>query len=239
MTDTSIHHTIVDKADWLQAHREHLVKEKQFTREREQMAAQRRDLPWTEITTDYTFQTSTGPVSLADLFVGRSQLIVYHFMFGTDWGDEGCPSCSFWADNYNGTIAHLAARDTSFTLVSSATLGQINTYRTRMGWDLPWVSCEGSTFNLDLGATATPEQVEAGEHTYNLGTAPPMGTESPLISVFYREGDRIFLTYQVAARGLDLVNSTYHHLDLTPKGRDEADLPWTMAWLRRHDSYDG
>jgi predicted dithiol-disulfide oxidoreductase (DUF899 family) len=229
---------IVDKDDWLRAHRDHLVREKQFTREREQMAAQRRGLPWTEITTDYTFQTPSGPASLAELFEDRSQLILYHFMFGTDWGDEGCPSCSFWADSYNGTTSHLAARDTSFAVVSSATLDQIETYRRRMGWDFRWVSCDGSTFNLDLGATATPEQVEAGEHTYNLGTAQPMGTESAMISVFFRDGDRIFLTYQVAARGLDLLNGVYHHLDLTPKGRDEANLPWSMAWLRRHDSYD-
>ncbi len=237
MTDTTPH-TIVDRDEWLRAHRDHLAREKEFTRERERMAALRRDLPWTEVDADYTFQTSTGPVSLADLFDGHSQLIVYHFMFGTDWGDEGCPSCSFWADNYNGTTSHLAARDTAFAAVSSATVDQIENYRTRMGWNFRWVSCGGSTFNLDLGATATPEQVEAGEHTYNLGTSPPFGTESAMISVFFRDGDQIYLTYQVAARGLDLLNGVYHHLDLTPKGRDEADLPWSMAWLRRHDSYD-
>ncbi|NNE74259.1 MAG: DUF899 domain-containing protein [Acidimicrobiales bacterium] len=235
MTDT---HTIVDRDAWLDAHRDHLAKEKAFTYERERMAQSRRDLPWMEVSSDYTFLTPSGPVAFSDLFDDHSQLIVYHFMFGTDWGDEGCPSCSFWADTYNGTTAHLAARDTAFAVVSSATVDQIETYRKRMGWDFRWVSCDGSSFNIDMGATATPEQLEAGELTYNLGTSTPMGPESPLISVFYRDGDRIFLTYQVGARGLDLLNSTYHHLDLTPKGRDEADLPWSMAWLRRHDSYD-
>jgi predicted dithiol-disulfide oxidoreductase (DUF899 family) len=231
-------HTIVDRDEWLRAHRDHLVKEKELSRERERMAELRRELPWTEVPANYTFQTPSGPVSIVDVFDGHSQLIVYHFMFGIDWGDEGCPICSFWADNYNGTPTHLAARDTAFVAVSSANVDQIENYRSRMGWDFPWVSCEGSTFNLDMGATATPEQVEAGELTYNLGTSRPFGTESALISVFFRNGDRVFLTFQVAARGLDLVNGTYHHLDITPKGRDEADLPFSMAWLRRHDSYD-
>ncbi len=239
MTDTNAEAVVVDREEWLRAHREHLVQEKLFTRERERLAALRRELPWTEMPADYTFQTPSGPVSLADLFDGRSQLIVYHFMFGGDWGDEGCPSCSFWADSYNGTTDHLAARDTTLVAVSSATVDQIEAYRNRMGWDFHWVSCGGSTFNLDMGATATSEQVEGGEHTYNFGTALPFGTESAMISVFFREGGRVFLTHQVAARGLDLLNGVYHHLDLTPKGRDEGDLPWPMAWLRRHDSYDG
>ena len=229
---------IVDRDEWLRAHRDHLVKEKEHSRERDRMAELRRELPWTEVPADYTFQTPSGPASLVDLFDGHSQLIVYHFMFGTDWGDEGCPICSFWADNYNGTPVHLAARDTAFVAVSSATVDQIETYRNRMGWDFRWVSCDGSTFNLDMGATATPEQVEAGELTYNLGTSQGFGAESAMISVFYRDGDRVFLTFQVAARGLDLVNGTYHHLDITPKGRDETDLPFPMAWVHRHDSYD-
>ncbi len=238
MIETKTQPAIVDREEWLRAHRDHLSKEKAFTRERERMAATRRELPWTEMPANYTFQAPDGPVSLADLFDGRSQLIVYHFMFGTDWGDEGCPSCSFWADNFNGITAHLRARDTAFVAVSSATVDQIETYRQRMGWDFRWVSCDGSSFNRDLGATITPEQVEAGELTYNLGTSLPFGTESAMISVFARDDDQIFLTFQAAARGLDLLNGAYHYLDITPKGRDEADLPWPMAWLRRHDSYD-
>ncbi len=237
MTLATEHPGIVDRQEWLAAQREHLKREKTFTRQREELAAARRQLPWTEVNADYRFDTVSGAASLLDLFDGHSQLIVYHFMFGPDWGEEGCPSCSFWADNYDGTSAHLAARDTAFVAVSTATMDQIAHYRERMGWSFDWVSCGGSSFNHDLGASATPEQAEAGELLYNMETAPPMGTESPLISVLYREGDRVYLTFQLAARGLDLVNGVYHHLDLTPKGRDEADLPWPMAWLRRHDEY--
>ena len=238
MTLDTNHPEILDREHWLAAQQKNLIKEKAFSRERDALAAARRQLPWTEVSPDYSFATSTGSVTLAELFEGRSQLIVYHFMFGPGWGEEGCPSCSFWADNYDGISSHLAARDTSFVAVSTASMSQIETYRNRMGWDFRWVSCAGSSFNHDLGASATPDQVEAGELNYNMATSPPMGTESPLVSVFFRDGDRTYLTFQLAARGLDWVNGTYHHLDLTPKGRDEADLPWTMAWLRRHDEYE-
>ncbi len=228
---------VVDRGAWLAAQQDHLAKEKAFTREREAMAAARRDLPWLEITDPYVFDTPDGETDLLGLFGDKGQLIVYHFMFGPDWGDEGCPTCSFWADNYNGTPDHLAARDTAFAAVSRASMEQITTYRERMGWDFRWVSSGRSEFNFDLGVSARPEQLEAGDHLYNLGTAPPMGPESPGVSVFARVGDRVFLTYQVFARGLDLFNGTYHLLDLTPKGRDEQILPWTMSWLRRNDSY--
>ena len=228
---------IVDRQQWLEAHRQHLAKEKDFTREREAMAAARRRLPWLEITEPYVFDTDDGEVDLLGLFDGKGQLIVYHFMYGPDWGDEGCPSCSFWADNYDGTPIHLAHRDTAFAVVSRATMAQINGYKQRMGWDFRWVSSGRSSFNYDLGVSATPEQLDSGETSYNLETAVPVGPESPGVSVFARDGDRVFLTYQVFARGLDLFNGTYHLLDLTPKGRDEALLPWSMAWLHRHDAY--
>lgn len=228
---------LVDRAAWLAAHQEHLAREKAFTREREAMAAARRDLPWLEITEDYVFDTADGEIDLPGLFDDKSQLIMYHFMFGPDWGDEGCPSCSFWADNYNGTPAHLAARDTAFAVVSRASMEQITAYRERMGWDFRWVSSGRSDFNVDLGVSARPEQLEAGDKLYNLETAAPMGPESPGVSVFARVDDKVFLTFQVFARGLDLFNGTYHLLDLTPKGRDEQILPWTMSWLRRHDQY--
>ncbi len=237
MTLSASDHTVVDTDAWYAAQREHLAREKAFTRERAALAAARRDLPWLEITERYVFDTPEGEVDLVGLFGGRSQLLVYHFMFGPDWGVEGCPTCSFWADNYNGTDVHLAARDTAFVVASRASLEQIGTYQTRMGWDFRWVSSGRSSFNVDLGVSATPEQLEAGERTYNLGTAAPMGPESPGVSVFARDGERVFLTYQVFARGLDLFNGAYHLLDFTPKGRDEDDLPWTMAWLHRHDSY--
>lgn len=228
---------VVDRAAWLAAHQEHLAKEKAFTREREAMAEARRDLPWLEITEEYVFDAADGEVDLLGLFGDNTQLIIYHFMFGPDWGDEGCPTCSFWADNYNGTPAHLGARDTAFAVVSRASMEQITTYRDRMGWDFRWVSSGRSAFNFDLGVSALPEQLESGDTPYNLGTAAPMGPESPGVSVFARVGDRVFLTHQVFARGLDLFNGTYHLLDLTPKGRDEQILPWTMSWLRRHDRY--
>ena len=230
-------HDIVDHTTWLAAHQAHLAKEKAFTQEREAMAAARRELPWLEITERYVFDGPDGETDLLGLFGDCSQLIVYHFMFGPDWGDEGCPTCSFWADNYNGTDVHLRGRDTAFAVASRASVEQIQTYQTRMGWDFPWYSSGRSSFNYDLGVSATPEQLEAGDLRYNHRTAPPMGPESPGVSVFARDGERIFLTHQVFARGLDLFNGTYHLLDLTPKGRDEAMLPWTMAWLHRHDAY--
>lgn len=230
-------HEVVDRAAWLAAHRAHLVREKALTREREAMAEARRDLPWLEVTEPYVFDTTDGETDLLGLFDGHHQLIVYHFMYGPDWGADACPTCSFWADSFDGTPAHLAARDTAFVAVSRASMEQITTYRDRMGWGFRWVSSGRSTFNVDLGVSATPEDLESGRTSYNLGTATPMGTESPGISVFARDGDRVFLTHQVSARGLDLINTAYHLLDLTPRGRDEADLPWTMAWLRRHDEY--
>lgn len=230
-------HQVVDRAAWLAAHQAHLGREKAFTREREAMAQARRELPWLEITEPYVFDTPDGETDLAGLFDGKGQLVVYHFMYGPDWGGEACPTCSFWADSFNGTPVHLAARDTAFTAVSRASMDQITAYRERMGWDFRWVSSGRSTFNVDLGVSASPEDLETGRTSYNLETAAPMGTESPGISVFARDGDRVFLTHQTFARGLDLINTAYHLLDLTPKGRDEAGLPWTMAWLHRHDEY--
>ncbi len=237
MSLSASEHTVVDRQAWLAAQQEHLAKEKAFTQQREAMAAARRDLPWQELTESYVFDTPEGETDLLGLFGDKSQLIVYHFMFGPDWGEEGCPSCSFWADNYNGTPIHLANRDTAFCAVSRGSLAQIQAYQARMGWDFPWVSSGRSEFNYDLGVSSRQEEIDAGAKTYNFETATSMGEESPGISVFARDGDRVFLTYQVFARGLDLLNGTYHLLDLTPLGRDEADLPWPMAWLHRHDAY--
>jgi predicted dithiol-disulfide oxidoreductase (DUF899 family) len=230
-------HQIADRDAWMAAHRAHLVKEKAFTRQRDELSAQRRALPWLEITKPYIFDGPDGESGLLDLFGPHSQLVLYHFMYGPDWGDEGCPSCSFWADNYDGTQVHLAARDTAFAVVSRATVDQIDRYRARMGWSFSWYSSGRSDFNYDFGVSARPEQIEAGETVYNFGTTTAMGPESPGISILARDGNRIFLTHQVFSRGLDLLNGTYHHLDLTPKGRDEAVLAWSMAWLHRHDQY--
>ncbi|MGI9623381.1 MAG: DUF899 domain-containing protein [Acidimicrobiales bacterium] len=233
---TSSEPTIVDREGWIAARLELMDREKAFTRQREELSETRRGLPWLEITQDYRFEGPDGEAELGELFDGRSQLLVYHFMLGPGW-DEGCPSCSFWADNYNGTEIHLRARDTNLVAVSRAPLSEIEQYRTRMEWGFPWYSSNNSSFNYDMGVSFTEESIAAGEMAYNFGTQPAHGDESAGISIFAKHGDRIFLTYQTFARGLDMLNGTYHMLDLTPKGRDEDDLPWTMAWLRRHDSY--
>ena len=234
-------HAVVSTDEWQAARKEFMDREKAFTRERDALSAARRDLPWTEITTDYRFQSPDGEVSLSDLFDGRDQLLLYHFMMGPDW-EEGCPSCSFWADNYDGTQVHLAHRDTAFAVVSRTSVEKIEAYRGRMGWNFRWVSSLDSPFNFDMGVSFTPEQIESGERAYNYGTASFGGDEAPGLSTFIRRTDddgteHIYLTYQTFARGLDMLNGTYHHLDLMPKGRDEDNLEWSMQWLHRHDAY--
>ncbi|MGH1488539.1 MAG: DUF899 domain-containing protein [Acidimicrobiales bacterium] len=230
--------TVVGREEWMAARVAHLEAEKAFTRQRDELSEQRRRLPWLEITADYQFEGPDGQRSLAELFEGRSQLLVNHFMLGPGW-DEGCPSCSFWADNYSGTEMHLAARDTTLIAISRGSLEEIERYRTRMGWSFPWYSSAGSSFNYDMGASFTEQQMADGAKLYNYETIAPFADESPGISIFARSDDgRVFLTYQTFARGLDMLNGTYHMLDLTPKGRDEGDLPYGMAWLRRHDQYE-
>lgn len=230
-------HTIVSHEEWKAARRSFLDQEKAFTRQRDALSGARRELPWTEITADYRFDSPDGEVSLADLFGDNSQLLLYHFMMGPDWS-EGCPSCSFWADNYNGTIVHLAHRDTAFAAVSRTSVENIEAYRERMGWEFPWVSSLNSTFNFDMGVSFTQEQIDSGEPLYNYGTQVFGGEEAPGLSTFIRDDDgRIFLTYQTFSRGLDMLNGTYHHLDLMAKGRDEDNLDWSMQWLHRHDAY--
>ncbi len=228
---------VVDRDEWVAAREAHMADEKAFTRQRDELSRQRRELPWTEITEEYEFEGPDGVRTLAELFDGRGQLIVYHFMLGPGW-EEGCPSCSFWADNYNGTEVHLAARDTTLVAISRAPLPEIEKYRTRMGWQFPWYSSADSSFNFDMGVSFRPDDIEAGNAPYNFGTQQAGVDEMPGISVFARTDDgRVFLTYQTFSRGLDMLNGTYHMLDLTPKGRDEDDLPWSMAWLHRHDAY--
>ena len=235
MTDVAEGRAIVSADEWRRTRIEFMAREKEFTRARDQLSADRRGLPMTEVRSDYRFDGDDGSATLLELFDGRDQLLIYHFMLGPGW-DEGCPSCSFWADNYNGTEMHLAARDTTLVAVSSAPLDEIHAYKTRMGWGFPWYSSAGDTFNQDFGVTFTDEQAAAGDN-YNYGTQSFPGNEAPGISVFLRDGDGVYLTYQTFSRGLDMLNGAYHMLDLTPKGRDESELPWPMAWLRRHDSY--
>jgi len=224
------------KSDWVEARTALLEQEKAFTRERDALAAARRALPALRFDGSYVFQGRDGKETLLDLFDGRSQLMVYHFMFGADW-DEGCTSCSFWADNLDGIDIHLANRDISFTMVSTAAFDVIDAYRQRMGWTFKWVSCAGNSFNRDLDVSFTPEQLESGSHTYNYKPKGFNGPEAPGLTVFRREGDDVFLTYGTFGRGLDGFNGAYHLMDLAPKGRDEGGLDWSMQWLRRRDQY--
>jgi predicted dithiol-disulfide oxidoreductase (DUF899 family) len=230
-------HQVVSGDEWLQARKELLAKEKQFTRLRDQLSQARRALPWEKVDKEYVFESPTGKQTLADLFDGRSQLIVYHFMYGPDW-NEGCPSCSFWADNFNGIDIHLRHRDITMVAVSRAPLKTLDAYKKRMGWSFKWVSSLDTDFNFDFHVSFTPEEMEKGEMNYNYETRKFPSEEGPGISVFCKneQGD-VFHTYSCFSRGLDMLNGAYHYMDLAPKGRDEEDLPYSMAWLSRRDQY--
>jgi predicted dithiol-disulfide oxidoreductase (DUF899 family) len=234
----SMQHKVVSHAEWVEARKAFLAKEKEFTRLRDELSRERRALPWEKVEKSYVFDGPKGKMSLADLFAGRSQLIVYHFMLGPDW-EQGCKSCSFWADNFNNIPIHLKHRDVAFTAISRAPLAKLQAYAKRMGWSFPWVSSHGSDFNFDYQVSLTPEQIASGKSTYNYVERPNTESELPGVSVFTKnEKGEVFHTYSTYARGLDMLNGAYHHLDLVPKGRDEDNLPHTMAWVRRHDQYE-
>jgi predicted dithiol-disulfide oxidoreductase (DUF899 family) len=231
--------TVVPREQWLTARRELLAKEKAATRARDELNAERRRLPMVRVEKDYVFHSPDGERSLLDLFDGRRQLIVYHFMFGPDW-DEGCPSCSLLVDNL-GHLSHLHARDTTFTAVSRAPLAKLQAYRERMGWTVPWVSSNGSDFNYDYHATIDPAR---GPAEYNYAPAGEQHAgEQHAISVFLRDGSEVFHSYSSYARGGDVLLGTYTYLDLTPLGRQEDWEPDGrgtdphMSWVRRHDQY--
>jgi predicted dithiol-disulfide oxidoreductase (DUF899 family) len=228
----------VSREEWLVARRTHLAREKAFTKLRDELSAERRALPWVKVDKPYRFEGPKGGCALADLFGRRSQLIVYHFMFGPDWA-EGCPSCSFWADNFNGIGVHLAHRDIALVAVSRAPLAKLTAYAQRMGWAFAWYSSLGSDFNFDYGVSFTEQQKASGALLYNYGTLPAGVLELPGISVFAKGDDgTVFHTYSCYARGLDMVNGAYHYMDLAPKGRDEDALQYSMQWVRRHDRYE-
>ncbi len=229
-------HQVVSREEWLSARKAHLAREKEFTRLRDQLSAQRRQLPWVKVDKPYEFEGSDGKQTLAELFEGRSQLVVYHFMFHPDW-EEGCKSCSFWADNFNGIITHLNHRDVSMVAISRAPLVKLEAYRKRMGWSFKWLSSLHSDFNRDYHVSFTPEEIKgAVDYNYQRGKFPV--AEAPGISVFYMDKDgNIYHTYSCYARGLDMLNGAYHYLDLVPKGRDEQGLSHSMEWLRRRDQY--
>jgi predicted dithiol-disulfide oxidoreductase (DUF899 family) len=226
---------LTDRASWLAARRHLLDEEKALNLARERVNKLRRQLPVVRVTTDYRFNGVDGSCTLKQLFANARQLIVYHFMFGESWS-EGCPSCSFWADNYNGTLEHLAARNTALAAVSTASVEKLQAYRRRMGWSFNWVSSGGSTFNQDYGVTFDSGRPgPTGGYNY---TASVPGEEMPGISVFTRLDDGgIGHCYSTYARGLDMLNGSYHLLDLTPLGRSEDDLPFPQGWIRRRDEY--
>jgi predicted dithiol-disulfide oxidoreductase (DUF899 family) len=230
-------HQVVSHSQWISARRQLLAKEKEFTRLRDELSAVRRALPWERVEKDYVFAGITGQVSLADAFAGKSQLVVYHFMFGPDW-QEGCKSCSFWADNFNGILPHLAARDVALVAISRAPVERLSTFARRLGWSFPWLSSGGTSFNEDYGVSFTPEALAQEAITYNYAPSSMKMSELPGISVFCKdETGAIYHSYSCYARGLDMLNGAYHYLDLVPKGRDEAGLPHSMSWVKFRDQY--
>ena len=232
-------HRIVSQDEWLAARKTHLAEEKAFSKARDALAKKRRELPWVKIDKTYVFDGPNGKETLADLFGGKSQLIVYHFMLGPDW-EAGCPSCSLLADHFDGAVVHLAQRDVTFLVVSRAPLPQIEKFKARMGWHFKWVSSNGCDFNFDYHVSATPEEKASGKAMYNYVQTTFPSEERPGASVFYKnETGEIFHTYSSYGRGLDMLIGTYHMLDLAPKGRDEEGLAWSMAWVRHHDRYEG
>ena len=228
---------VVDKSDWLSARRELLDSEKALQIAHDELAAKRRALGSLKLSVHYEFIGEQGMQLLGDLFDDRTQLLIYHFMYHPDW-DEGCKSCSFWADSFDGAIVHLAARDVAFAVVSRAPLHKLLQYQKRMGWSFPWVSSEGGSFNYDFGVSFSDEQLESKNANYNYRDSAKVGPEMPGVSVFHRDDDgAIYHSYSTFARGLDTLNPVYQLLDLVPKGRDEDSLPYPMDWVRRHDSY--
>ncbi len=231
-------HPIVSKEEWVVARKNLLVKEKQLTRLRDQVSQERQNLPWEKVDKRYSFDGPGGKESLSDLFEGKRQLIVYHFMFDPEW-DAGCKACSYLADHYNGTIVHLNQRDVALVTVSEAPLDKLEAYKRRMGWTFKWVSSFGTDFNRDYHVAFAPDQKAKGEVYYNYRTTQYFSAQGPGISVFYTDDHRsVFHTYSSFARGLDTFIGTYHLLDIVPKGRDESRLPHSMAWVRRRDEYD-
>src|SRR5580658_3245873 len=231
------HPNVVSHAEWLRTRSEFLAKEKEFTRLRDELSRQRRALPWEKVEKRYEFDAISGKLGLADLFDGRSQLVVYHFMLGPGW-QEGCKSCSYLADHFDGPAIHLANRDTTLAVVSRAPLAEIEAFKKRMGWKFQWVSSFGSDFNFDYRVSFTPEEKASGKVYYNYARGEFPSDEAPGVSVFATDAaGEVFHTYSSYARGLDILIGAYNFLDLAPKGRGEDGLAFTMAWVRHHDRY--
>jgi len=230
-------HPVVGVQEWLEKRKQLLAKEKEFSRLRDELSAARRELPWERVEKDYVFDGPTGKQTLGDLFDGRSQLVVYHFMFAPDW-DGGCKSCSWWADNFERNVVHLTHRDVTLVAISRAPLEKLEAFKKRMGWTFKWLSTDGNTFAYDYHASFRAEELAAGEVTYNYRQIKLSNTDHTGISVFYRDTDgAIYHTYSCYSRGVDMMNAGYHYLDLVPKGRDEDGLPYNQAWVRERDKY--
>ena len=235
ITGTKEHKVVLEK-EWLAARKALLVKEKKFFKLRDQLNQQRRNLPWVKVDQEYVFDGPNGKETLVELFGDSSQLIVYHFMFGPDW-KEGCAHCSFWCDHYDGAVVHLKQRDTSLVVIARAPLKEIEAFKKRMGWEFKWVSSFKNGFNHDYHVSFTPEEIKSGTLFYNYAKAEMDMDEREGVSAFYKDnkGD-VFHTYSSFARGIDMLNTTYHFLDLTAKGRDEnPDQP--QNWVRHRDKY--
>ena len=231
-------HSVVSHTAWIEARKQFLAKEKEFTRLRDELSRQRRELPWEKVDKAYEFDGPRGRVALADLFDGRSQLIVYHFMLGPGW-EAGCPSCSYIGDHFDGSTIHLANRDTTLIAISHAPYQEIQAFQKRMGWKFMWVSSFGGDFNYDLHVSFKPEEMAVGTVDYNYSMTGFPSEEAPGASVFFKDpSGQIFHTYSTYARGLDILVGAYNLLDLVPKGRNETDLPHTMSWVRHHDRYE-
>ena len=230
-------HPVVSGDGWLAARKALMAREKELMRLSDQIARERRALPWERIEKNYVFDTLAGPRSLADLFEGRRQLLVQHFMLAPGWS-EGCPSCSYMADHTDGMTVHLAHRDTAFVAISRAPLAEIERFRQRMGWQFTWVSANGSDFNHDFHVSFTAQEQASDEAYYNYTMGPARGEEAPGISVFFKnDAGEVFHTYSTFGRGVEVMMGTYHLLDLTPEGRSERDVPYKMEWVRHHDRY--
>ncbi len=228
--------SVVSPEKWLAARRELLREEKELTKLRDRLAARRRELPWVKMQ-NYVFASPTGPATLADLFEGRGQLVVYHFMFGAGW-EQGCKHCSYVTDHLAPTVVHLQARDVAFAAISHAPIDEIAPFKERMGWAFNWVSSHGNSFNRDFHVSFTPEELATGQVYYNYGLMGFPMEEAPGLSVFARGKDgAVYHTYSTFGRGLDALIGTYTVLDLVPKGRDE-DPEMPMNWVRYHDEYD-
>ena len=231
-------HKVVSRDEWIAARKAHLEHEKELTHLRDRLSAERRQLPWVKVDKNYVFDAPGGKKSLADLFEGRSQLMVYHFMFGPGW-EEGCRSCSYLMDHVDGMLPHLSARDVTFSAISRASMAQIESFKKRMGWRFKWVSSGGNDFNYDYQVSFKKEDLAKGKVRYNYEetNAPPF-EDFPGLSVFVRDDSgNVFHTYSAFSRGLDILVGTYNYLDLLPKGRDEDGLAFSMAWVRHHDRY--